>query len=222
MTDPQPRHHAEQVRRNPRSSEGCSLSQCHLASSRPEVKASYVVEWPRCPRDMTPTVRPWNISVTCWELSHKYTERSSDCGHSKRQHRSTHSPAPQQSFPWPPSVGADPTAAQRSFHSPTALPILWQSRDCTPVLAGMSLPPSAPAQAAVQGKLLNAQRASQGVLLPSKGKQRSCASSGTPRSCPGAYVWCFPAGGGRGEPQQRLRGPSMCCELLSLICCTHT
>lgn len=39
----------------------------------PRVKASYVVEWPRCPRDMTPTVRPWNISVTCWELSHKHT-----------------------------------------------------------------------------------------------------------------------------------------------------
>lgn len=35
VTSPQPRSHAERVRRNPGSSEGCSLSQCHLASSRP-------------------------------------------------------------------------------------------------------------------------------------------------------------------------------------------
>lgn len=54
------------------------------------VKVSYVDEWPRCPRDMTPTARPWNISVTCWELGHKHT------GETLRRHTA---PSPTQQQP---------------------------------------------------------------------------------------------------------------------------
>lgn len=68
----------------------------------PRLKASYVLEWPRCPRDMTPTARPWNISVTCWELSHKHMGEGLRAGHSKRaeQHRA------QPCLSLPPSAGA--------------------------------------------------------------------------------------------------------------------